>query len=51
MLSEETSVNKVVTEYLERYAGRGTTERALAEFLDFDLRRERQRLLRLRDGR
>jgi len=33
-LEQGTSVNKVVSEYLERYAGMGTTERALAEFLE-----------------
>lgn len=33
-LEQGTSVNKLVSDYLERYAGMGTTERALAEFLD-----------------
>jgi hypothetical protein len=33
-LEQGTSVNKVVSQYLERYAGMGATERALAEFLE-----------------
>ena len=33
-LEQGTSVNRVVSDYLERYAGMGTTERALAEFLE-----------------
>jgi len=33
-LEQGTSVNKLVSEYLKRYAGMGTTERALAEFLE-----------------
>jgi hypothetical protein len=32
-IEQGTSVNKVVSDYLVRYAGMGTTERALAEFL------------------
>ena len=37
-LEQGTSVNKVVSAYLERYAGMGTTERALAEFLEIAAR-------------
>lgn len=32
-LEQGTSVNRLVSEYLERYAGMGTTEPAVAEFL------------------
>lgn len=33
-LEQGTSVNALVSDYLSRFAGMGTTERALAEFLD-----------------
>ena len=33
-LEQGTSVNKVVSDYLERYAGLGATQQALAEFLE-----------------
>ena len=33
-LEQGTSVNKIVGEYLERYAGIGATQKALAEFLE-----------------
>ena len=34
-LEQGTSVNAVVSEYLERFAGMGSTATALAEFLEF----------------
>lgn len=33
-LEQGTSVNRVLGEYLERYAGMGASQRALAEFLE-----------------
>jgi hypothetical protein len=37
-IEQGTSVNRVVSEYLERYAEAGTTQRALAEFLEIAAR-------------
>jgi hypothetical protein len=37
-LEQGTSVNALVSEYLARFAGMGTTEKALAEFLEIATR-------------